>query len=82
MTEQDLIEKLSRDISNDPAVPIDASTDLVMSGLIDSIGFMTLIQWIEDECSVAIEPSDMVIDNFETTTHVLALVSRLTSSEE
>lgn len=80
MTDQELLDKLVADVSLDPDVPITLSTDLVMSGLVDSLGFMTLVQWLEDRCSVKIDPAAMVIENFQTPKHVLEFVASLATA--
>lgn len=38
--------------------------DLLNSGLIDSLGLMRLIAFIEEEHSIKVPPQDMVIENF------------------
>jgi len=38
--------------------------DLLNTGLVDSIGVVKLIGYIEEEFNVSIPPDDMVIENF------------------
>lgn len=45
---------------------IEASTDLVMTGLIDSLGVMMVVDWIERRLDIAIDPNDVVIEHFES----------------
>ena len=45
---------------------LEADTDLLDDGLIDSIGFMKIIQFMEDELGTKVEPQDMVVDHFIT----------------
>ena len=40
--------------------------DLLGSGLVDSIGMMQLIAFIEEEFNCKIPPEDMIIENFMT----------------
>ncbi|HFA47627.1 MAG TPA: acyl carrier protein [Bacteroidetes bacterium] len=40
--------------------------DLLGSGLVDSIGMMQLIAFIEEEFKTKVPPEDMVIENFMT----------------
>jgi len=44
-------------------VPAD---DLLGSGLVDSIGMMQLIAYIEEEFKMKVPPEDMTIENFMT----------------
>lgn len=46
--------------------PLDASTDLVMTGLIDSLGVMMVVDWLEQRLGIAIDPNDVVIEHFES----------------
>ena len=41
-----------------------AEDDLLMTGLIDSIGMMKLIAFIEQKFEVKVQPQDMTIENF------------------
>lgn len=45
---------------------ISEDDDLLMSGLIDSMGMMSLIAFIERQFEIKIPPQDMTIDNFQT----------------
>ena len=47
------------------------SEDLLGSGLIDSLGMMKLVVFIENEFNVKIPPEDMIIENFMTVDHIV-----------
>ena len=47
------------------------SEDLLGSGLIDSLGMMKLVVFIENEFNVKIPPEDMIIENFMTVDHIM-----------
>ena len=47
-------------------VPLDAKDDLLGSGLIDSMGMMSLIAFVESRFELKVPPQDMTIDNFMT----------------
>jgi acyl carrier protein len=47
-------------------IEIDAEDDLLGSGLVDSLGMMKLISFIEKEFELRIPAQDMVIENFMT----------------
>ena len=38
--------------------------DLLNSGIVDSIGLMRLVAFLENHCDIKIPPQDLVIDNF------------------
>lgn len=41
-----------------------ADDDLLNSGLIDSLGIMRLISFVEEKYGIKVPPQDMVIENF------------------
>ena len=45
---------------------LDASTDLVMTGLVDSLGVMMVVDWLEQRLVITIDPTDVVIEHFES----------------
>jgi acyl carrier protein len=64
-----LSDDLVQFIASDVAVgsdALDASTDLVMTGLIDSLGVMMVVDWLEQRLDIAIDPNDVVIEHFES----------------
>lgn len=76
ITANDLLEKIRSDfVPGDE--PIDGRTELLISGLIDSLAVVNLVAWIEDRVGQAINPSDVVIENFETVDAMAALVGRM-----
>ena len=49
---------------------IDIHDDLLGSGLVDSLGMMKLILFIETEFEIKVPPEDMIIENFMTVSHI------------
>lgn len=76
----DLLGKISDDLAVDMSVELSESSELLMSGIVDSLGVMNLVTWIEDHLQVEIDPGDVVIENFETPAAIMAFVSTLTSA--
>lgn len=72
----DLSTSLDGDLATDLVVFIDADvssggdvrrdTDLLMSGLVDSLGVVRIVDWLEHRCSIEIDPSDVVLEHFAT----------------
>ena len=48
-----------------------AHDDLLGGGLLDSLGMMKLITFIEETFSIEVASEDMVIENFMTVNHVV-----------
>lgn len=70
-----MIEEIITYITNTLAVEeldekLDINDDLLGSGLIDSLGMMKLILFIENEFNVKVPPEDMTIENFMTVKHI------------
>ena len=52
------------DIASDENLSISDDDDLLGSGIIDSMGIMKLVTYIENEVDVKIPPGEIVIENF------------------
>ena len=46
--------------------PVEADTNLLLTGLVDSLGIMRLVLHIEEELGISVPPEDIVIENFLT----------------
>lgn len=45
--------------------PIEPDTDLVLTGLVDSLGVVLIVDWIENRLGIDIDPGDVVIEHFD-----------------
>lgn len=79
MNLEDLLIKIDEDCSLDQSVEIAADTELLMSGVVDSLGIVTLVAWIEEQADIRIDPGDVVIENFDTPAAIMSLVAASTS---
>ena len=73
----DLLQLLNNEISLDPGQHIDGGTDLLLTGLVDSLGVIDVVAWIEERVGVEIDPVDIVLENFQTVDLMLDFVQRL-----
>ncbi len=55
---------IEKELVGKPDFKLDAQEDLLGSGLVDSMGLMRLIAFIEKEFDIKVPPTDMVIENF------------------
>lgn len=53
--------------------------DLLLSGLVDSLGVMRLVAHIEQRYAITVPPQDLTIENFAT---IAAIASYLNSSRK
>lgn len=51
--------------------------DLLGGGLIESMGMMKLIQFIEEQYQIKVPPQDMTIENFMTVSAMVDYISRV-----
>ncbi len=52
-------------------------TDLLLTGLVDSVGLIEIVGWLEDEVGIDVDPVDVVLGNFQTVDKMVALVERI-----
>jgi len=60
----DLVRFIEADVSLERDVQLEVDTDLVMSGLVDSLGVVMIVEWLERRLDVTIDPGDVVIEHF------------------
>ena len=78
--EQSIIEYLrSRDVGSLPAGALEGSTRLMESGLLDSMGIMSLVTHLEHTYSFALPDEEFVPENFETPGTIANMVKRVTA---
>lgn len=76
----DLLQLLNEEISLDSGQHIGNSTDLLLTGLVDSLGVIDVVAWLEDRLGVDIDPVDIVLENFQTVDRMLGFVERLSQA--
>lgn len=74
-----LIEMITEEVSLDPAAAITEDTDLLLGGLVDSLGVVRIVGWIEDELGIEVDPLDVVLDNFGTVAAMVSYIERRTT---
>lgn len=70
---QFVIEEFLPDVS---AQELDPDHDLLAGGVIDSLGLLKLIAWIESEFDVTVDDAALDPDNFRTVAAIDAFVER------
>lgn len=50
--------------------------DLLISGLVDSLGVVRMINFIEQSLQVAIPPEDVTLENFQTVNKIAAYLQQ------
>jgi acyl carrier protein len=68
-------------LKNNSDVDITADTSLLVSNILDSIAFLSLVTYLEGRFQVKIDEDDMSPENFETPQTVMSLVDSLKSPQ-
>ena len=76
MITERLLKMINAQVSLDPSVEIVADTDLLLTGLVDSLGVVQIVGWIEDELGIEVDPLDVVLENFQTVERMVAYIDR------
>ena len=73
-TREEIAKYIQDEFVND-GDSVDLETvDLLEEEIIDSLGIFTLVSFIEDKFGVAIDPTDINLDNFQNLDAITALV--------
>jgi acyl carrier protein len=73
----ELLDLINAEISLDPAVAIEGSTDLLLTGLVDSLGVVQIVEWLESRLGCEIDPGDVILEHFQTVDAMLTFAGRL-----
>ncbi|MGH1506189.1 MAG: acyl carrier protein [Acidimicrobiales bacterium] len=77
--EADLLALINDELSLDPALPVEADTDLLLTGQVDSLGVVQIVAWLEDRLGIEIDPADVVLEHFQSVDAMIGYVRRRTS---
>ena len=70
-SDQKLLEFIQNDLLGG-AVEVLSETDLLKTGLIDSLGIMRLVAFLEKEYKTTIPAQDLTLENFSSVSAVMA----------
>ena len=74
--EQTIIKYIENELASEEIEDgLEASDDLLGSGILDSLGMVKLISFVEDEYEIIIPPEDMVIENFMTVENICEYIN-------
>ncbi|MBT2163180.1 acyl carrier protein [Zobellia barbeyronii] len=71
-----IISYIKSKLATEVVEEIDINEDLLGSGLVDSLGMVQLVLFIENEANIKVAPEDMTIENFMTVNHILKYIAR------
>ncbi len=70
----DLLALINDELSLDPTMPVEADTDLLLTGQVDSLGVVQIVAWLEDRLGIEIDPGDVVLEHFQTVDAMVAYI--------
>ena len=65
-------QQLARDLTG-----VDDSTSLLQAGVLDSLGVMELVAFLQDRYGLTLDDDDLVPENLESVDAIAAFVARL-----
>ena len=63
--EADLLAFIADDVALEDG-GVEGSTDLLLTGMVDSLGVILIVEWIERNLGRSIDPADVVLENFQS----------------
>ena len=70
-SDQKLLAYIQNDLL-DGSIEVAADTDLLKTGLIDSLGIMRLVAFLESEFTTTIPAQDLTLENFSSVNTIMA----------
>lgn len=71
-----LLDFVASEFVDDATIDLRADTELLVSGLLDSLAVMRLVVFVESEFGISVPPQDVTIDNFVDVQSVTNYASR------
>jgi acyl carrier protein len=68
-----LIGFISSTVATDDTVIAD-DTDLLLTGLVDSLGVVMIVEWIEMDRGITIDAADVVLEHFQSVEAIVAFL--------
>jgi len=68
----ELCTYIAQQIVRDSTATVAPDTDLLLSGLVDSLGVVLIVEWIEQRLGTVIDAGDVVIEHFQTPDAIVA----------
>lgn len=71
-----IITYIKEELSAEPMEDIGLDEDLLGGGIVDSLGMMKLVVFLEKEFHIKIDPGDMTVENFMTIQNITAYLTK------
>lgn len=71
-----IIDFLEKQIVAEGRYQIDKKDNLLEDGIVDSMGMMRLVLYVEEKFNIRIPPEDMSFENFMNVEHIVSYLSK------
>ena len=71
----DLVTLIVDEVGVHDGERVDEDTDLLLTGIVDSLGVIQIVAWLEERLAITIDPVDVTLDNFQTVGRMVRYVS-------
>ena len=72
-----IVEEFMPDV---PVEDLDDDFDLLTGGVVDSLGLLKVVAWLEDEFDIGVDDSELGPDSFRTVAAIKAFVDQARSA--
>jgi len=73
---QKITEYIKKEVSMEDIEDLELTDDLLGSGIIDSMGMMKLIDYIEKELDISIPQEDLIVENFMSIERIMVYLEQ------
>lgn len=71
----EITEFVRLELAADPAIELAPDVELLITGIVDSMGAVRLVGFVEDRWGVRVPPQDVTIENFGTIADITTYVT-------
>lgn len=66
-------------LAQNGAAALGPDDNLLLSGMVDSLGVMQLVKFVEDQFAIKVQPGEVTLKNFKTVNAIAGFVGRKTA---
>jgi acyl carrier protein len=71
----DLVTLIVDEVGVHDEEPVDEDTDLLLTGIVDSLGVVQIVAWLEDRFAIEVDPVDVTLEHFQTVGRMVRYVA-------
>ena len=72
----ELVALIVDEVGASDGEPVDEATDLLLTGIVDSLGVVQIVGWLEDRLDITIDPGDVTLEHFQTVERMVRYVAQ------